>query len=121
MCICFILTADRKYTQNFVPPLAQEAREGTGSDSISSAAMAAITAVITSLLTLPLGVLIGCSVCGLWARKKRAGGRVDGQLDSTVHGQPVAAAEDEVIYEEPCDVRVQMNEAYIQMHLQENN
>ena len=46
---------------------------------------------------------------------------MDGQLDSTVHGQPVAAAEDEVIYEEPCDVRVQMNEAYIQMHLQENN
>ena len=104
--------------------------QGTGSDSTSSAAVATITAVITSLLTLPLGVLIGCCVCGLWGRKKRAGGRVDSQQTMVVNAAYIqsataAATEEEVIYEEPGPAQVEMiplqkNDSYGNIYVQEN-
>ena len=104
--------------------------QGTGPDNISSAAVAAITAVITSLLTLPLGVLIGCCVCGLWGRKKRSGGQVDGQQMMVVNAAYIqsaraTAAEEEVIYEEPGPAHVEMiplqkNDSYGHIYVQEN-
>ena len=32
-----------------------------------------ISVVITFLLTLPLGILAGCCVCGLWTRQRKSG------------------------------------------------
>ena len=54
------------------------------SGNLSSVTVNIILILITFLLTLPLGILIGYCVRELWARKKRvdgmkrAGGRVDG-------------------------------------------
>ena len=100
------------------------------SGNLSSAAVNIVLILITFLLTLPLGILIGCCMPELWPRKKRvdgmkkkskrAGGRVDGQqmmVVNTTYSQSATAAatEEEVIYEEPGPAQVEM------IPLQEND
>ena len=103
-----------------------EQAEDVDSGNLSSVTVNVILILITFLLTLPLGILIGYCVRELWARKKRvdgmkrAGGRVDGQqmmvVNTTyIQSARATAAEEEVIYEEPGPAQVEM------IPLQEND